>query len=98
MQRPPRWQKSRRNLPFWADKAKDFQTPSDRARDSTTVSSELLKLMGGGGMDGTFVPHLRLLPVPELGSSEVSPSGWTEGGLGVDENPELLTRVVWTRS
>ena len=45
-----------------------------------------------------FVPHLRLLPVPEVGNSKDSPSGWTEGGLTVDGSPELKIVVAQVKT
>jgi hypothetical protein len=75
------------------EKAKDFRTPSKRVRESASrmVSSDFQNRLGMGGVGGSFVPHLRLLPVVvETEGSELSPGGWTEGGI--DDN--ALSKVV----
>lgn len=63
-------------------KAKDFRTPSKRLRESSSALTDFRKRLGLEEEDRTFVPHLRLLPVvSELEEgSELSPSGWAEGG------------------
>ena len=71
-------------------KAKDFRTPSKRVRESTTVSSELHKLMDLASND--FVTHTRLLPVVDESVEETVDELDTSGRQ--KEIPGGLTNVV----
>lgn len=67
-------------------KAKDFRTPSKRAREASSSASDLGRMMWGAG--DKFLPHARLLPVVE---TEDELNELIEGE-GVDET--VLTKVV----
>jgi hypothetical protein len=73
-------------------RAKDFRTPSKRSRESTSISSELHKLMGDGP-DRQFITHTRLMPVVE--SLEDEETDLQDGVLvGEGDNNKLLTKAV----